>query len=58
MAASGVLSRDPHCDVPRGYASFASLPAVSLDDHFEQRYGERSQVRLLNSPVTATTVES
>ena len=36
MAASFVLSRgDLRCDVPRGYASLSSLPAASLDDHFD-----------------------
>jgi len=57
MAASGVLSRDSHCGVPRGYASFASLPAALLDDHFEQRYREENQVPLLSIPVAATMIE-
>ncbi len=35
MATSVVLSRPSPCDVPRGYASVAGLPAASLDDHFE-----------------------
>jgi hypothetical protein len=35
MAASFVLGHDPRCDVAQGYASLASLPAASLDDHFE-----------------------
>jgi len=50
MAASCVLGRDSHCDVPRGYASFVSLPAALLADHFEPPLpGRRSRLgRVLN----------
>jgi hypothetical protein len=37
IAAGFVLSRRPHCDVPWGCTSRASLPAASLDDHLSSR---------------------
>jgi len=41
MTPSVVLSRPSPCNVPKGYASVAGLPAALLGCHFEHPAGER-----------------